>query len=161
MWMEFLLHMDNRAREDISGLLLVPGVRVIKQLLSAHAQPAMLLPAFPLGRNRLLLWEWDSYSSRECLLPTGSTLGWQRVWTHKHLLQLQSATMVLQAAVRSNQSEYWGSADDGCVSPLTWTRRRSNWVNWVVHPVEQQLAIELASTMHTLIMTQFYFGFFF
>ena len=48
MWMEFQLHMDKGAREGISGLLLVPRVRVIK-LMFAHAQPAMLLPSFPPG----------------------------------------------------------------------------------------------------------------
>ena len=48
MWMEFQLHMDKGAREDISGLLLVPGVRVI-EVMFAHAQPAMLLPASPPG----------------------------------------------------------------------------------------------------------------
>ena len=48
MWMEFQLRIDKGAGEDISGLLHVPGVRVI-ELMFAHAQPPMLLPASPPG----------------------------------------------------------------------------------------------------------------
>ena len=41
--------MDNRAIEGTFGLLLVPSVRILKEILSAHAQAAQLTSASPLG----------------------------------------------------------------------------------------------------------------